>query len=199
MDAGQPCPAIAGYDVRVVRREAFRVAGYTRTVPPGPDDTATIVRFCDEVIGDGRLERLKACSPVPPWVLGLGSWDPECPKHGQRYTICIEETTHADFRRLPEKDCPFTKRIGASDWLCFKMTRADYPKRFWQDNPYRMLKTLGYRFHAGTGDYSVGLHFEAYPPEYDDSPNARMEFWITVIGPDGTAAGAAARTEERRA
>jgi hypothetical protein len=47
-----------------------------------------------------------------------------------------------------------------------------------------MMTKLGYKFHTGKeGDYSVGLHFDAYPP-YTSFPLERksvMEFWITVI------------------
>jgi hypothetical protein len=32
-------------------------------------------------------------------------------------------------------------------------------------------------------DYSVGLHFDAYPPGYSDESNPAMEFWITVVRP----------------
>ncbi len=31
------------------------------------------------------------------------------------------------------------------------------------------------------GDYSVGLHFDAYPPDQDSGSGAIMEFWITVV------------------
>jgi len=31
-----------------------------------------------------------------------------------------------------------------------------------------------------TGDFSVGLHFDAFPPDYDPKNNLAMEFWITV-------------------
>jgi hypothetical protein len=30
------------------------------------------------------------------------------------------------------------------------------------------------------GGLSVGLHFAAYPPDYDVDKNPIMEFWITV-------------------
>jgi len=80
--------AIIGYKVRIRKRGAFKVMGYTILVPPHSDDL--IPQFWREVADDGRLEILKNASSVRPWILGLGSWDPECEKHGQRYTICIE-------------------------------------------------------------------------------------------------------------
>ncbi len=85
---------ITGYPVKIQHRGAFKVTGYTILVPSRSD--AMIPQFWHEVTADGRLDALKRASAVPPWVLGLGSWDPECEKGGQRYTICIEETEHTD-------------------------------------------------------------------------------------------------------
>ena len=178
---------VTGYRVKVVRRDAFRVRGYTLIVPPGPSGEAAIPAFWRDVAADGRLARLIQASSARPWVLGLGSWDPECERKGQRYTICIEETSHTDFSQ-PEKEYDlFSKDIGASDWMCFEMTEEELEGRFWKDDPYRMMKQLGYRFHAG--DYSVGLHFDAYPPEYDPGTNPRVEFWITVAESSGRRPG----------
>lgn len=170
---------LTGYRVKAVRRGPFRLVGYTRIF--GPNDGATPA-FWDEVIADGRLARLVGASAVRPWVFGLGSWDPECPKGGHRHTICIEETPDVDPARLTVAEPLYRKEIGASDWLCFEMPRDAYPERFWRDDPYRMLKALGYRFHTGKGDFSVGLHLDAFPPGSDVATGPSMEFWITVIG-----------------
>mgnify|MGYP000651635651 CR=1 FL=1 len=60
-----------------------------------------------------------------------------------------------------------------------------YHARFWQDNPCKMLDTLGYEFHTAPGDSGVGLHFDAYRPGLrEDGPGA-MESWITVKRPSG--------------
>ena len=91
---------IAGYPVKIKHRGAFKVTGYTLIVPPRSD--AMIPQFWHDVVADGRLDLLKKASSVPPWVLGLGSWDPECEKHGQRYTICIEETEHTAWSQLAQ-------------------------------------------------------------------------------------------------
>ena len=171
---------LTGYKVKVMHRAAFRVTGYTIIVPP-PPNKRVVPQFWEAVITDGRLEKLAEASSVRPWVLGLGSWDPECPQKGYRYTICIEETEHTAFGPLGQEYPLFTKEIGASDWMCFELTQAKYDERFWKDNPYKMMGKLGYQFH--TGDYSVGLHFDAYPPDYDIESNPGMEFWITVIKP----------------
>lgn len=104
---------LIGYRVKIRRRDAFRVTGYSIVVPPGR--STAIPDFWNDVASDGRLDRLTKASSVRPWVLGLGSWDPECQRGGQRYTICIEETDYTDFSRLAT-ECPlFTKGIGASD------------------------------------------------------------------------------------
>lgn len=52
-------------------------------------------------------------------------------------------------------------------------------ERLWKDNPYKMMQPLGYQFH--TGDFSLGLHFDAYPPDYDVELKPEFEFWITVV------------------
>ena len=170
---------LVGYKVRIWTREAFRVAGYTRIIPPGLKANAVIPQFWDEVAADGRLERLMRASSVPTPVLGLGSWDTECRKGGQRYTVCIEETEHTDFLPLTRDLELFTKQIGASDWMCFETTFGEYIARFWKDNPYRMMGQLGYQFHDAE-DFSLGLHFEVYAPGFDGNTNQALEFWISV-------------------
>jgi predicted transcriptional regulator YdeE len=176
MEDLQKSEEITRYRAKIMRREAFKVAGYTIIVPRRSDEM--ISQFWCDVAADGRLESLKEASSVAPRVLGLGPWDPECERHGQRYTICIEETEHTDFTQLAQAHDLFTKEIGASDWMCFEITQSILDEQFWKDNPYKMMKKLGYQFHEG--DYSVGFHFDAYPPDYDPESNPAMEFWITV-------------------
>jgi len=179
MECLEKSEEITGYRVKIWKRDAFTVTGYTII------DAPSARKFWDDVIADGRLDKLIKASSVRPWVLGLGSWDPECEKGGQRYTICIEETAHTDFSRLSREYRLFTKEIGASDWMCFEMTLDKFFERFWRDNPYKMMKKLGYQFHTREGDYSVGLHFDAYPPHlsFPLERNSVIEFWITVIKP----------------
>jgi hypothetical protein len=169
--------AITGYRVKIIHREPFIVVGFTRIYPP--DAGGEVPHFYDELIADGRLDKLRQASAVRPWIMGLGSWDPECPKKGSRYTISIEETGQTDFTRLEQEYPLFRKQIGASDWMCFEMTHARYMERFWRDNPYKMMGQLGYQFY-GTPDFSTGLHFDAYPPEFNPAANPDMEFRITV-------------------
>jgi hypothetical protein len=163
---------ITGYKVRIWSRSAFSVVGYTTMV----GKEASVEQFSKDVSADGRLDGLIRSSKVAPWVLGLGSWDPECEGKGDyRYTICIEETQHTNLTPL-EKRYPqyplFRKEIGASDWLCFENFDHGGP------NAYELIKLLGYKFH--TGGYDVGLHFDAWAPGVVPLSNT-MEFWITVV------------------
>ncbi len=173
---------IVGYKVKIWTREAFQVAGFTILVPAGRKGKDMVPNFYSEFVADGRMASLRAASTVQPWVLGLGSWDPECEQHGFRYTICIEETEHTDFTPLAQEYSLFHKPIGASDWMCFELNMQRY-EQLWKDNPYKMMGKLGYEFH-GTPDYSLGLHFDAYPPSYrfalDHDIQQPMEFWISV-------------------
>jgi predicted transcriptional regulator YdeE len=173
--------AITGYKVKILKRDAFKVTGFTLIVPPGRRGVDMIPQFWKDVASDGRLGKLTQASSIRPWVLGLGSWDPECEKHGQRYTICIEETEQTDFSHLAEEHALFTMEIGATDWMCFEMTHAQFEARFWRDNPYKMMPKLGYQFNMS--GYGVGIHFDAYPPDYDPNKNPTMEFWITIVKP----------------
>ncbi len=176
---------LTGYRVRIMPKEAFTVVGYTIIVPPR-DRTNMTPRFWDEVMADGRLQALKEASAIPPWVLGLGSWDPACQKGGHRYTICIEETDHTDFGPLAIQHSLFPKDIGATDWMCFEMPRGDAEAymQLWKADPYKMLVKLGYQWNPGTSrGYGLGVHFDAHPPDYDAETNPAAEFWITVVKP----------------
>ena len=168
---------LTGYRAGVFHKAAFQVVGFTLIVPP-KSSSNMVPNFYDQVIADGRMEKLKKASSIPTWMLGLSSWDEECEKKGFRYTICIEATEYTDFSPLENEYELFTKQIGESDWLSFEMTQEKYFERFWKDNPYKMMGPLGYKFNMQ--DLSVGLHFDAYPPDYEPVLKPRMEFWITV-------------------
>jgi hypothetical protein len=175
----ESCKELTGYNVRIWNRPAFVIRGYTLIAAPGRRGDVQIREFWNQVKGDGRLEKLKGASMVRPWVLGLGSWDPECPKHGQRYTICIEETKSTDFSTVSPEHPLFSMEIGASAWMCFDIPNMQLFDQFWKDDPYKMMQPLGYQFN--TGGFNVGLHFDAYPPEYDAELKPGFEFWITVV------------------
>ncbi|MBT3275755.1 MAG: hypothetical protein HN368_21570 [Spirochaetales bacterium] len=170
---------LTGYKAKEWKRGAFTVKGFTLVVPAKMNNDVPI--FYEAVAADGRLERLKEASSVSPWLLGLGSWDEECKKHGSRYTICIEETKYTDFSEIEKDHNLFSFNIDKSYWLCFETTIQRFQERFWKDNPYKMLRALGYKFHMGSP--GVGIHFDAAPPDFDVKDNPAYEFWITVVGP----------------
>ncbi len=166
---------LVGYRVKIERKPAFAVVGYTVVIPP-QDKTGIIPRFVEETMADGRLETLKQAASVPAWILGLGSWDQKCQPNGMRYTMCIEETEHTDCHGLLAQYPIHRQRFDACDWMCFEVPQARFDTElFWRDNPYRMLRVLGYRFHL-----RVGVHFDACPPDHDDMTEPGMEFWISV-------------------
>jgi predicted transcriptional regulator YdeE len=170
---------ITGYRVKILPKSAFQISGYTLIIPP-KNETQMIPQFVEELIADGRLETLKRASSIPAWILGLGSWDEECQPGGMRYTMCIEETAHTDLNRLLPQYSLHTQSFEACEWMCFEVPQGNNGLNlFWNDDPYKMLRALGYRFHL-----RVGVHFDAYPPEYDEKYNPGMEFWISVAKQD---------------
>ncbi len=180
---------ITGYRVKVIRKPAFQVTGYTLIIPP-KGETPLIPRFAEEIATDGRLDTLKKASSIPAWILGLGSWDEECQPGGMRYTVCIEETEHTDLSCLWERYPPHKQSFEACEWMCFEVPRGRSAIDFWKDDPYKMLRALGYRFHL-----KVGVHFDAFPPEYDEKDNPDMEFWISVAKQDENCDGCSVRED----
>ncbi len=165
---------ITGYRVKVMRKPAFRVTGYTVVIPPN-DWTRMIPEFVGQIMTDGRLDSLKRASTVPTWILGLGSWDDQCQPDGMRYTMCIEETEYTDLRLLGKSYLLHTQRFESCEWMCFEVPEERFDSdQFWKDDPYRMLRALDYRFHL-----RVGVHFDAAPPDHDEKKWG-MEFWISV-------------------
>lgn len=167
--------ALTGYRVKVMRKPAFQVTGYTVICPPNGEDPL-IKDLVEAITTDGRLESLKQAAGTP-WVLGLGSWDDECQPRGMRYTMCIEENQHTDLSGLLRQYPIHSQAFEACDWMAFEMPRARFDSgQFWQDDPYKMLRVLGYRFHL-----RVGVHFDAFPLEQAEQTEPGMEFWISVM------------------
>ena len=164
---------LVGYRTKIRHKPTFRITGYTRIVPPKAEG-AVIPDFVREVMAAGGLEALAATNPVRPWILGLGSWDEACEPGGQRYTIGVEETEGTDLSGLRGGLPLHTQTFEACDWTCFEMPHD----QLWRDDPYTMLKQLGYRFHL-----RVGVHFDAFPPDYDEHTNPGVELWISVAKP----------------
>ncbi len=167
---------ITGYRVKIISKPAFQVTGYTIICPPEVEGPI-IKDFVAAVMTDGRMETLKKASAVPLWVLGLGSLDEECQPRGMRYTMCIEENQHTELSGLLRQYPLHTQSFEACEWMCFEVPQERFDTGlFWQDDPYKMLRALGYRFHL-----RVGVHFDAYPPDHDERTKPGMEFWISVM------------------
>lgn len=167
---------ITGYRVAILRKPAFQVTGYTIICPP-EEEGPIIEAFLQAMNADGRMETLKNASSPPPWILGLGSWDEACPPRGTRYTVCVEETGQTDLSGLLRQYPIHTQSLEACDWMCFEVPQERFDSnQFWQDDPYGMLRKLGYRFHL-----RVGVHFDAIPPDHDPVTNPGVEFWISVL------------------
>ena len=175
---------ITGYRVGIMRKPAFRVIGYSKVIPPN-SETEMVPRVVGELTADGSLDVLRKATSATSWILGLGSWDEECQPGGMRYTMCIEETELTDLSRIARRHPVHTQRFEACEWMCFEVPRERFISgAFWKDDPYRMLRALGYRFHL-----RVGVHFDASPPDHDEASNWGMEFWISVAREtDGCAA-----------
>ncbi len=175
---------LVGYRTKIWKRDPFRFAGYSVFVPPN-EEGHPIPHLWKEMVDDGRIEALRKASSVPAWIMGLGESDPGCPPNHWRHTIGIEENAHTDFPRLTEKyKQPLHRQsFEACEWMCFEMTSARFSAFCNKDNPYEMLRKLGWRFH-----WRVGVHFDSYPPSSDTpfydfagkSPDAALEFWISV-------------------
>ena len=172
------CRALTGYKVKLRQREPFVVRGYTILVPPGLTGKVTVADFWQDVRADGRLERLVRASTVQPWVLGVSSWDPMCDAQSRRYTVGIEENENTDFSPIESGFPLFSQTIVASDWNCFELTRQQLDETFWMDNPYAMVRKLGYE--SNPGEPRRIIQVDALPPLYDPQKNATMEFWITA-------------------
>ena len=168
---------ITGYRVHAVRRGPFRLVGYTRIYRSGEEPGPPA--FWDEVLADGRLSRLAAAAAAHPWVFGLGSWDPECPKGGHRHTISIEESPGVDPARLAALEPLHRQEIGASGGSARGAPRRLSPAVL-AGRPYRMLKALGYRFHTREGISPWGSTWTR-SRGCDVATGPTMEFWITVV------------------
>lgn len=57
---------ITGYRVKIWKRNAFNVKGYTIIVPPGPSGKTMPHEFWNDVVNDGRLDKLTKASSVRP-------------------------------------------------------------------------------------------------------------------------------------
>lgn len=177
--------SLVGYEAELFEKDDFQVIGYSALHKPDTPDFELWERLRD----DGRLDLLIEASSRAE-LFGCSSGDSEAtvdlPKGSYRHTVCIEVTTGVDLGPL-KSDELFRIHIPASKWVCFNFTKErfydgrDY--RFWGDDPYGMVRRLGFRFN-----WSVALHMDVFDkPDIGvfrlDDPADRqrvMHFWMPV-------------------
>lgn len=155
--------AQVGYRTRYQELPAFDLIGFTKIVKSGGE-------LYGEVRSDGRWEVLRSIAGDDKTIYGVASLDKDCPKGSYRYTLGVKAPADA---RLP-KDL-FSMHIKPSGWIVFELESfvAQYGK-FWGDDPYKMIKKLGWDFNS-----RLGLHIDAYAPSYS-SDSDPMEFMMPV-------------------
>jgi hypothetical protein len=154
------------YRVRYQELPAFDVHGFTKIVASGGE------QYC-EVRGDGRWQVLRKMAGDDGSIYGVASLDKACPKDKYRYTVGVRAPAECT-----EGHDLFPIHIKASAWLVF--TLEDFDSQygdFWQDDPYALIKKLGWDFNT-----AVGLHIDAYAPSFVSEHDA-MEFMMPVRPP----------------
>ena len=177
--------SLVGYEAELFEKDDFQVIGYSALHQPDTPDFELWERLRD----DGRLDLLIEASSRGE-LFGCSSGDSEAtvdlPKGSYRHTVCIEVTTGVDLGLL-KPDELFRIHIPASRWVCFNLTKErfydgrDY--HFLGDDPYGMVKRLGFRFN-----WSVGLHVDVFDKpdigvfDLDDPADRQrvMHFWMPV-------------------
>jgi len=159
--------ALTGYSTKYQKLPAFDLTGFTKIVPSGGE-------LYDEVRGDGRWEVLRSIAGDDKTIYGVASLDKECTKGRYRYILAVK-TTEDRVRNAGLGDSLFSIHIRESEWIVFTIENfvAQYGK-FWGDNPYNLVKKLGWEFNP-----VVGLHIDVYPPSYSSNDD-RMEFMMPV-------------------
>jgi hypothetical protein len=145
---------------------AFDVVGFTKIVTSGGEQF-------EEVHGDARWGQLRRLGGADPTIYGIASMDSAGPAGTYRYTLAVK-ASEAVVREAGLEGRLFPMHIGASEWLVFRVSFADSFGRLWQDDPHKIIASLGWAFNT-----AVGLHIDVYPPSYvahDDE----FEFWMPV-------------------
>ncbi len=165
-------------------KNKFKIMGFTKILTPEMGEMEEAVQeFWKEVKADGSLDiLLKYKTPGSP-VLGFGSFDSECRKAGGfRYTICIPDSEIID-KKAFKSISTFNKRIDASKWVSFEMTKESFIQRFWKQNPHAIIQKLGYNFNgpiSGHFDVFDNGHTRIYEPENQRDNESTVHFWMPV-------------------
>jgi DNA-binding transcriptional MerR regulator len=171
-----------GFKARLFTKSKFSILGFTKIITPELGDGA-VQDFWKETQADGRLDTiLKYKNPGAP-VLGLSSADSESRKAGGwRYTICLSDADITDATAF-KAHRPYIRKIDASRWICYDMTKAAFFERFWKENPHAVTQKLGYAFNG-----PISGHFDVFPEgitriyDKNDSKDAAgsIRFWMPV-------------------
>lgn len=157
-----------GYPTRCEELPAFDLVGFTKIVESGGE------LYC-EARSDGRWEALRNVDGGGQTICGVASHDKACPKGRYRYTLAVRVPAER-FGSARELGELYSLHVGESEWVVFSLEcfGSQYGK-LWQDNPYDMVRRLGYDFSR-----AVGLHIDLYAPSYSDDEGA-MDFWMPVV------------------
>jgi hypothetical protein len=168
MSREQDHVASVGYVTRCERLPAFDLIVFAKIVASGGEQFS-------EVRGDGWWEMLRGLAGEDGTIYGVASLDGECQPRGHyRYTLAVRTSPGpVDESNLPEG--LFAMHIAESEWLVFTIESfGTQYGRFWQDDPYAMLKLLGWEFSN-----AVGLHIDLFPPTFADGADG-TEFMMPV-------------------
>jgi hypothetical protein len=106
----------------------------------------------------GRLDVLRRLKKPGAPILSFNSSDSACQKqNGWRHTICLQDSDIADPEAF-KSHSPFIKKIGASKWVCFEMTKERFLGEFRTENPHSLIQKLGYRFNG-----PISWYFDVFP------------------------------------
>jgi len=158
---------LTGYSTKYKRLPAFDLTGFTKIVESGGE-------LYDKARGDGRWEVLRNIAGDDKTIYGVASFDKECTKGHYRYTLAVK-ASEDQVRNANLGDSLFSIHIKESEWIVFTIDSfAAQWGKFWQDNPYNLIKKLGWDFNL-----VVGLHIDVFPPSYSSNDDC-MEFMMPV-------------------
>lgn len=172
---------LVGYETELFEKDDFLVIGYSALHQPDTPDFELWERLRD----DGRLESLITASGHKE-LFGCSSGDAKATagmtEGSYRHTVCIEVAKHINIGLL-KPDQLFQMQIATSKWISYNMKKErfyngkDYP--FWKDNPYGMVKRLGYQFN-----WKLALHMDVFiKPDigifHSDDPVDRQKLCIS--------------------
>ena len=148
-DSLQAC----GFESKLLTKNKFRILGFTKYITPELGDDP-VLDFWKEVKQDGRLEMIQKYRKTGVPILGFGSHDMDSQKNGGwRYTICLLETDITDVKAF-EKFVSFTKKVDASKWVSFDLTKEN----ILNFDSHTIVSKLGYSFNP-----PISGHFDVFP------------------------------------